>query len=208
MPHGSRLTVNPSVVEKSRDGRLVASLGRIRRGGSLCRGHRRWRLLKADAPLGVAYVTFASFAGVMLLYLLIDTGRLADIPALRLGNALYRLEQVERQVRNLQTSLMGYETEEFPPGSYEVTGTPQDRRHPFRITFALKHSAVPDSVWVFENDAPISPKRFDVEDKRVAVRSPVDPRTQNNDYVIRYFQTPTGFGAGAFGAGEFGAGSK
>jgi len=73
---------------------------------------------------------------------------------------------------------------------------------------ALKHSAVPDSVWVFENDAPISPKRFDVEDKRVAVRSPVDPRTQNNDYVIRYFQTPTGFGAGAFGAGEFGAGSK
>ena len=106
-----------------------------------------WRLLKADAPPGVAYVTFASFAGVMLLYLLIDTGRLADIPALRLGNALYRLEQVERQVRNLQTSLMGYETEEFPPGSYEVTGTPQDRRHPFRITFALKHSAVPDSVW-------------------------------------------------------------
>ena len=145
-------------------------------------------------------MTFASFAGVMLLYLLIDTGRLADIPALRLGNALYRLEQVERQVRNLQTSLMGYETEEFPPGSYEVTGTPQDRRHPFRITFALKHSAVPDSVWVFENDAPISPKRFDVEDKRVAVRSPVDPRTQNNDYVIRYFQTPTGFGAGEFGA--------
>ena len=153
-------------------------------------------------------MTFASFAGVMLLYLLIDTGRLADIPALRLGNALYRLEQVERQVRNLQTSLMGHETEEFPPGSYDVTGTPQDRRHPFRITFALKHSAVPDSVWVFENDAPISPKRFDVEDKRVAVRSPVDPRTQNNDYVIRYFQTPTGFGAGAFGAGEFGAGSK
>jgi len=167
-----------------------------------------WRLLKADAPPGVAYVTFASFAGVMLLYLLIDTGRLADIPALRLGNALYRLEQVERQVRNLQTSLMGYETEEFPPGSYEVTGTPQDRRHPFRITFALKHSAVPDSVWVFENDAPISPTRFDVEDKRVAVRSPVDPRTQDNDYLIRYFQTPTGFGAGAFGAGEFGAGSK
>ena len=167
-----------------------------------------WRLLKADAPPGVAYVTFASFAGVMLLYLLIDTGRLADIPALRLGDALYRLEQVERQVRTLQTSLMGYETEEFPPGSYEVTGTPQDRRHPFRITFALKHSAVPDSVWVFENDAPISPKRFDVEDKRVAVRSPVDPRTQNSDYVIRYFQTPTGFGAGAFGAGEFGAGSK
>ena len=129
-----------------------------------------WRLLKADAPPGVAYVTFASFAGVMLLYLLIDTGRLADIPALRLGNALYRLEQVERQVRNLQTSLMGYETEEFPPGSYEVTGTPQDRRHPFRITFALKHSAVPDSVWVLGNDVPISPTRFDVEGKRVTVR--------------------------------------
>src|SRR5206468_12678607 len=36
----ARLTVNPSVVEKSRDGRFVASVGRIRRGGSLCRGHR------------------------------------------------------------------------------------------------------------------------------------------------------------------------
>ena len=26
------------------------------------------------------------------------------------------------------------------------------------------------------------------------------PRTRDNDYLIRYFQTPTGFGAGEFGA--------
>src|SRR2546425_416667 len=129
-----------------------------------------WRLLKADAPPGVAYVTFASFAGVILLYLLIDTGRLADIPALRLGNALYRLEQVEKQVKTLQTNFLGYETEPFPPGSYQVVGVPEDSVYPFRITFTLKHAAVPDSVWVFENDAPISPLRFDVDDNRVTVR--------------------------------------
>jgi len=35
---------------------------------------------------------------------------------------------------------------------------------------ALKHSAVPDSVWVLGNDVPISPTRFDVEGKRVTVR--------------------------------------
>jgi len=63
-----------------------------------------WRLLKTATPPGVAYVTFAIFAGVILLYLLIDTDRLADVPALRLGNGLHRPEQVERQVKNVQTN--------------------------------------------------------------------------------------------------------
>ncbi len=166
-----------------------------------------WRLLKSATPPGVAYVTFAIFAGVILLYLLIDTDRLADVPALRLGNGLYRSEQVQRQVKNLQTNLFG-ETEPFPPGSYQVAATPEDARFPFRITFDLEHSPEPRSVWVFENDVPISPMRFDVAGIRVTVHSPVDPRPQNGDYAIRYFPTPAGFGEGGFGEGGSGGAAK
>src|SRR2546427_7576915 len=73
-----------------------------------------WRLLKTATPPGVAYVTFAIFAGVILLYLLIDTDRLADVPALRLGNCLYRSGQVHRQVKKIQTKTFR-EQVPFPP---------------------------------------------------------------------------------------------
>jgi hypothetical protein len=172
-----------------------------------------WRLWKADAPPGGAYIVFAIFGGVVLLYVLIDTQRLAEIPGVRLGNALYRLEAVEDQVKDLRRNLVGYETESFPPGSYEVVPAPGDARRPFRVVFKLKHAAVRDSVWVFENDVPISPTRFDVEGNRVTVHSPVKAQQEGSEYVVRYFQAPATWGGAEWGGAkwggaEFGAGES
>src|SRR5258705_11875040 len=80
-----------------------------------------WRLLKTATPPGVAYVTFAIFAGVILLYLLIDTDRLADVPVLRLGNGLYRSGQGQRQGTKPPTNLF-LRREPFTPASHPVGG--------------------------------------------------------------------------------------
>src|SRR2546428_13690812 len=88
-----------------------------------------WRLLKTATPPGVAYVTFAIFAGVILLYLLIDTDRLADVPVLRLGNGLYRSEQGQRQGKKPPTHpLCG--TEAVPPRADQGGASPGGARVP------------------------------------------------------------------------------
>jgi hypothetical protein len=154
-----------------------------------------WSLLKTKEPPGVAYVTFAGFAGVVLLFLVIDTGRIAELPALQLGNA--GLYEVKREVRTLRNDLLGYETEDFPRGKYEVSAAENDVTRPFRATLWLQHEAVPDSVWVFENGDAIAPTFFDVERNRVTVRvGGIDPKV--NDYVVRYFRMP------ASGGGDWG----
>lgn len=153
-------------------------------------------LWRSRNPPSMGYLTYAALAGIVILFVLIDTGRIYDIPSFRIGDSLYQVEQLRREVRQ---SLLGYEQEVFGRDHLldrvEIEHVPANAPFIYAVQFPLQHEAVSDSVIIWENDVPIAPTRFAVDGRIVVVKIAIDPRQQPPDYVIRYFRVPN-LGAG------------
>jgi hypothetical protein len=154
-------------------------------------------LAKREKAPAVSYLAFTVFGGLFVLFILIDTGRDKDIPPVRWGSSVFR---IEKRLRKIERGLIGYETDTISMPSIAVTREPNptDPDLPYRVAFPLQHAAVPDSVFVFENDVPISPTRFHVDGNRITISSAVDVvATHQADYVVRYLKRPLGAGESA-----------
>lgn len=163
-----------------------------------------WR--KDDQP-AMAWVAFVGASGLLILFILIDTGRLDDVPGFRAGQDVY---QIERRLERVERDLLGYETEYFSRRDVQEKTLSRHSNgndwYKFETTFLLEHAAIPDSVILWENDAPMSPARFSVKGNAVTVRSggdlrhferPLDDKPEVPPYVIRYLRVPEAAGRGS-----------
>jgi len=156
------------------------------------------RSIRASPPLGhpvVAHLTIAFGMAFVLVLVLVDTGRINDIAALRWQGKLialeHRLDTVERAL------FEGYKTEEFlikdvkdggaTPPNVEIEETRHDSSYPWRLNLTLKEEAVPNSVQSWENGMSTQPERISVQGKTLTLKMYYDPRP-GTDVVIRYYQ--------------------
>lgn len=145
-----------------------------------------WR--RKDAP-AVGYLCFTAAAGVVSVFLMVDTGWLARVPRFQVGPDIYGV------VTNVIA--LGYKTEMFSRERLQrdvrFELVPEDPVWKSRLRFTLTEPAVPDSVTVWENDVPMAPNRITVEGREVGVRlsTVADPRTSEGEYpyIIRYFSS-------------------
>ena len=164
-------------------------------------------LTRRRAAPAVAYLAFSIFAGLFVLFILIDTGREHDIPPVRWGTSVFRFEERLKQV---EQNLLGYETEVIMGSeAAELRELPEKEggRALYAVRLQLKHPAVRDSVLLWEGALSKPPNYFTVDGRMVTVKTGVS--VKNMEYVVRYFRTPErGVGEGGVGEGGVGGGAE